>query len=87
MPSDAQRLRIKEMLVEQLQLRMEPTEIGDSQGLFDPEGLGLDSVDAIEVVAGVETEFGYAIQGEDQARELLKDVETLAAFLEQEGKL
>ena len=52
MVTEAQKLDVKRMLVEQLRLRMEPAEIGDEMSLFQ-EGLGLDSVDAIELVAAV----------------------------------
>jgi acyl carrier protein len=87
MPSDEQKLRLKQMLVESLQMRMKPEEIDDEIHLFGDEGLGFDSVDAIEIVAGIEREFGYAFEGEDEAREVLVNVETLAAFLEEKGHL
>ncbi|MGE0708705.1 MAG: acyl carrier protein [Planctomycetota bacterium] len=87
MPDDAQKLRVKQMLVSSLQMRMAPEQIADDIALFGDEGLGFDSVDAIEIVAGVEQEFGYAFTGEDEARQALKDVQTLAAFLEERGKL
>lgn len=87
MPSDEQKLRIKQMLVDSLQMRMAPEEIADDIHLFGDEGLGFDSVDAIEIVAGIEQEFGYAFKSEDEAREVLVNVETLAAFLEKEGQL
>jgi len=87
MPSDEQKLRIKQMLVDSLQMRMAPEEIADDIPLFGDEGLGFDSVDAIEIVAGIEQEFGYAFKSEDEAREVLVSVDTLAAFLAQEGKL
>jgi acyl carrier protein len=87
MADDAQKLRIKNMLVEHLHLRMEADSIGDTAPLFGDEGLGLDSVDAIEMVAGIEQEFGYTFASEDEAREVLKDVDTLAAFLEGKGAL
>ena len=87
MPSDAQKLRIKQMLVDSLQMRMAPEEIADDIPLFGDEGLGFDSVDAIEIVAGIEQEFGYAFKSEEEAREVLVNVETLAAFLDKEGQL
>jgi len=75
------------MLVEQLHLRMEAEEIADDAPLFGDAGLGLDSVDAIELVAGLEQEFGLKFASEDEAREVLVDVNTLSAFLEQKGSL
>lgn len=87
MPTQEQKLQIKRMLVESLQMRMAPEEISDEIGLFGDEGLGFDSVDAIEIVAGIEQSFGYAFESEDEAREVLKNVETLAVFLEGKGAL
>ena len=87
MASEEQKLEIKRMLVESLQMRMAPEEIADQIGLFGDEGLGFDSVDAIEIVAGIEQRFGYAFESEDEAREVLVNVETLATFLEGKGKL
>ena len=75
------------MLVDQLHMRMKPEAIGDEAPLFGEDGLGLDSVDAIEVVAGIEEEFDYAFASEDEAKEVLVSVSTLSAFLETQGKL
>lgn len=82
-----QRLQVKRMLVEQLHLRMDPSEIGDQVPLFGEAGLGLDSVDAIELVSGVESRFGYSFPSEDAARKVLTSVAALADHLAAEGKL
>ena len=82
-----QRLQVKRMLVEQLHLRMDPTEIGDEAPLFGEAGLGLDSVDAIELVSGIETRFEYSFPSEDAARKVLTSVAALADHLAAEGKL
>lgn len=87
MPSAEQKLKVKQMLVEHLHMRMDPADIGDEELLFGDEGLGFDSVDAIEMVAGIEQDFGYTFASEDEARENLANVATLAAFLEAQGKL
>tara|TARA_R110002072_G_scaffold1072_5_gene8745 strand:+ start:113 stop:379 length:267 start_codon:yes stop_codon:yes gene_type:complete len=85
--STEQKLKIKQMLVDSLQMRMAPEEIEDTISLFGDEGLGFDSVDAIEIVAGIEQEFGYAFENEEEARQVLVNVETLATFLEGKGAL
>lgn len=87
MPTPEQKLKVKQMLVEQLHMRMDPAEIGDEVPLFGDEGLGFDSVDAIEIVAGIEQEFGYTFKDEQEARERLGNVAVLATFLEEQGKL
>ena len=52
--------RVKELIVRQLKLEMDPAEIKDAAPLFgdSADGLGLDSIDALELVLGVEKEFG-----------------------------
>lgn len=82
-----QRLKVKTMLVEQLHMRSKPDDLGDDVPLFGDEGLGFDSVDAIEMVAGVEQEFGYAFENEEEARDVLVTVATLSDFLAAKGKL
>jgi acyl carrier protein len=84
MVTDAQLLQVKKMLIEQLRLRMEPEEIADDAQLFG-EGLGLDSVDAIELIAAVEQSFGVVISSEEQAQQVLRDVRTLTEHIVAEG--
>ena len=56
--------RLKETLVEHLDLDRRPDEIPDDCLLFGV-GLGLDSVDALEILVAVETEFGIRIEDSD----------------------
>ena len=48
---------LKAILVDELMLQMTPEEIGDDTPLFGPEGLGLDSVDALQLVVALEKHF------------------------------
>ena len=56
--------KVKQLIVRQLKLEIDPKEIGDTAPLFgdDPQGLGLDSIDALELVLGVEKEFGIKVR-------------------------
>ncbi len=72
--------RIKRTIVERLKLDVEPTEIGDSTPLFG-DGLGLDSIDALELVLGIEQEFGVKVEDEEVGAKALASVDTLAAFV------
>ena len=76
--------RAKELLIRGLRLEMKPEEIVDSEPIFG-EGLGLDSIDALEFVVLIEEEFGVAIPDEDVAKRALASVDALADFLEAEG--
>jgi acyl carrier protein len=75
--------RIKNLLVERLKLEMEPSEIGDTDPLFgDFDGsLGLDSIDALELVLGIEQEFGVKIEDEEMGAEVLASVDSVAEFV------
>lgn len=56
--------RVKKVLIERLRLPLKPDEISEDAPLFGI-GLGLDSVDALEIVVGIEQEFGVSITDED----------------------
>ncbi|MBX3745440.1 MAG: acyl carrier protein [Verrucomicrobiae bacterium] len=71
--------KMKALLVENLMLTMAPDDIGDTQPLFGPESLGLDSVDALQLVVALEKGFGLRIPDAGAAREVLQNVSTMAA--------
>jgi len=73
--------RVKEMIVEQLRLTLAPTEIGEETPLFGAEGMGFDSVDALELVLGMEQHFGVEIPDEEVGRRVLQSVRTMADFI------
>lgn len=73
--------RIKALLVERLKLERDAASIGDDEPLFGPEGLALDSIDALELVLGIEQEFGVAIDDQQSGSEILATVNTIAAFV------
>ncbi len=58
-----------------------PGSIGDDAVLFGEEGLGLDSLDAVELVVMVEKRFGVAIADAEEAREAFRSVAVLAEFI------
>ena len=70
--------RIKAMMVENLMLQVTAAEIGDDLPLFGPGGLGLDSVDALQLVVGLDKNFGVKIPDPAAAKEILQNVNTIA---------
>ena len=79
---DAIRSRIKWLIVNSLNLEgLSPERIADDQRLFG-EGLGLDSVDALELVVALEKEFSISIQSHEIDRSVFASVAHLAGFVE-----
>jgi acyl carrier protein len=77
------RLKLKELLIERLKFEdMTPDDIGDDEPLF-AGGLGLDSIDALEIVVMLETEFGIKVKNESSARDYFRSIATLADLVEQ----
>ena len=77
------KLKLKELLIERLKFEdMTPEDIGDDEPLFDG-GLGLDSIDALEIVVMLETEFGIKVKNETSARDYFRSVATLAELVEE----
>jgi acyl carrier protein len=75
--------RLKAMLVEELNLEeINPEDIVDDDPLFG-EGLGLDSLDAVELVVLVEKHFGVEIKDMDEGRIAFASINSLAAFIEE----
>lgn len=83
MSSDSStRQRIKEILVESLNLEgTTPESIGDDMPLWG-DGLGLDSVDALELIVSLEQEYGFKIDSEEIGQETLSTVAKLEEFVE-----
>ena len=70
--------QIKEAMVEELMLAQSPAEIADDTLIFNPQGLGLDSVDALQLVVAIEKRFGLKLGDAAAAREALQSVNTIA---------
>lgn len=72
---------IKEMMVENLMLKVPKEEIADDLPLFGPEGLGLDSIDALELVVSLEKRFGVTVPNSETARQALATVNSIHDYV------
>jgi acyl carrier protein len=79
--SIALKKEIKQLLVDNLMLKIGPDEIGDDQLLFGPDSLGLDSVDALQVVVALDKNYGVKLTDADTTRKALQNVNTIAALV------
>ena len=70
------------MLVENLMLQTGAEEIGDEQPLFGPGSLGLDSVDALQLVVALEKNYGLKLSDTEVARKTMQTVNTIAAAIQ-----
>ncbi len=74
--------RVKALIVETLMLQISPAELADDQTLFGPGSLGLDSVDALQLVVMLDKSFGLKIADTTAAREILTSVSSIVAAVE-----
>jgi len=79
--------RIKQMVVENCMLKISAAEIGDDQPLFGPHGLGLDSIDALQLVVALEKNFGLKLSDAEVARKVMQTVNTIATAIHEHQSL
>jgi acyl carrier protein len=73
---------IKNLIVENLMLQVGADQIADDQPLFGPDSLGLDSVDALQLVVALDKNYGLKIPDPEAARLILQSVDAIAAAVE-----
>ena len=73
---------LKQQIIEALNLEdMKPEDIDENASLFG-EGLGLDSIDALELIMILEKEYGIKLQSPAQGKEIFKSIRTMAEFIQ-----
>ena len=77
---------LKRLIVETLRMEeITPEEISDDEPLFGDEGLGLDSVDALELVVHIEEKYGIQIEDEEVGRKVFASISALADFIREKN--
>ncbi len=77
---------LKEMIVHDLSLEdVNPVDIKDDEALFG-EGLGLDSLDAVEIVVLLQRNFGIEVKNMDQGKEIFRSIDTIANYVYENRK-
>ncbi|PMS19182.1 acyl carrier protein [Trinickia dabaoshanensis] len=81
---DSLKLEIKQLLIEALDLEdLRPEDIDDDAALFDADGVGLDSIDALEIGIVLRKHYALTIAANDErTREHFRSISTLAALVQ-----
>ena len=78
-------LDLKRKMIEVLNLEdMQPDDIDNDAPLFG-EGLGLDSIDALELIVMMERSYGIKIKDPAEGKEIFKSVNTMADYIRKHG--
>lgn len=78
--------KLKTQIIEQLNLaEVTPADIDADAPLFG-EGLGLDSIDALELIVLLEKHYGIKIQDPKDGKTIFQSVRTMASYIESQGK-
>ena len=75
--------KLKVQLIKQLNLEdVEPDEIDADEILFDADGeLGLDSIDALELIVLLDKEYGIKIKNQEEGKQIFHSLKTMAEFI------
>jgi acyl carrier protein len=73
---------LKRLLVENLSLEgVKPEDIGDDTNLFGDDGVGLDSLDGVEVVVILHRHYGLDVKSMQKGRDVFRSINTLAPYV------
>ena len=76
-------LEVKNEIIEALNLEhMTPEDLGDDDPLFGADGLGLDSIDALELIVLLEKKYGIKLQDPKDGKKVFKSVRVMADYIQ-----
>ena len=78
--------KIKDVVVDELMLDVSADSISDDMAFFGTDGLGIDSVDALQLVVALEKHFDLKIEDAEMARPILENVNTIAKAIQAKDK-
>ncbi|MBL7706289.1 MAG: acyl carrier protein [Taibaiella sp.] len=83
---EALKLKLKEQIIEALNLQdMQPADIVDDAPLFG-DGLGLDSIDSLELIVLLERNYGIKLEDPKESRNILSSVNSMAEYIHNNQK-
>lgn len=72
---------LREILIQNCMLKIDPSTIGEETPLFGPDGIGLDSLDALQIIIAVEKKYGIAIGDPNTAKDALQSLGVLRDWI------
>ena len=79
--------QLKEQIIEVLNLEeIAPDDIDANKPLFGEDGLGLDSIDVLELIVLLEKKYGIRLSNPNEGREIFSSVASIAAYVEKNRK-
>jgi acyl carrier protein len=75
--------QLKNIFADRLNMDLAAIDAGDDDGLFDPEGWNIDSIDVIDIVLGVEQTFGVKLKQDEEVQSHFRTLNTLADYIGQ----
>lgn len=80
------KFNLKKQIISRLNLEeVTPENIIDSAPLFG-DGLGLDSIDALEIIVLLQQEYGLKVQNAEEGKKVLQSIDSLAAYINEKKK-
>ena len=80
-------LRLKEQIIDALNLEdMTPEDIDSQSPLFGEEGIGLDSIDALEIIVLLEKNYGIRLANAAEGKSIFTSIENIAKYVSENRK-
>lgn len=79
--------RLKRLLVSRLKLSIGEDMIENNTTLFGPGGLGLDSIDVLELVVGIKKEFGVDVTDRETAEKIFTSVGAIVGYIDEQTRI
>lgn len=81
------KLELKKEIIKTLNLEdLKPEDIDDAAPLFGENGLGLDSIDALELIVLMEKQYGIKLETPAKGKEVFKSIDVMAKFIAENRK-
>lgn len=76
--------QLKEIIETRLNIDTSDLDVNDDSGLFDEDAWGIDSVDVLDLVLGIEQVFGVSIKQDEEVNEHFASINTLSSYIQQD---